>query len=129
LWWKHVSSLKAATNQQNNSAVRYTQSEQALWASLEKAINKNIHTDIQKYLSLWLGHYVQDKQAPLAQSLKVIDNQSLDAAVNALLASRYAKRQNQWQSTELQQILRKMRKSGSIKKQTKHNLSPLYPNS
>jgi hypothetical protein len=129
LWWRHVSSLKTGINQQNNSAVRYTQSEQALWASLEKALNKNMHTDIQKYLALWLGHYIQDKQAPLAKSLKVIDNQPLDAAVNTLLASRYAKQQNEWQSTELHQILRKMRKDGSIKKQTKHNLSPLYPNS
>jgi hypothetical protein len=37
------------------------------------------------------------------------------------------KLQNEWQSAALHQILRKMRKDGSFKVQTKHNLSPLYP--
>ncbi len=127
LWWKHVSILKAATKHKSNSSARNSQSEQFLWKSLEKALNKNVSLDTHKYLPLWLGSYIQDKNVPLAQSLKVIDNQSLNEAVNTLLASRYAKNQSEWQSTELHQILRKMRKNGSIDTHTKHNLSPLYP--
>jgi hypothetical protein len=135
LWWKHVSILNNAPKQNSNSFARNTQSEQSLWKSLEKALNKNDSLDTQKYISLWLGCYVQDKNSPLIQSLKVIDNQSLNEAVNTLLASRYAKNKNEsqralqteWQSTDLHQILRKMRKDGSIDSQKKHNLSPLYP--
>lgn len=127
LWWKQVSTLKTTTKGQSNASVRHTQSEQALWKSLEKALNKNASVDTQKYLSLWLGRYIQDNNAPLEQSLKVINDQHLSAAVNTLLACRYSKHQSEWQSKELQQILRNMRKNGSIKKQTTHNLSPLYP--
>ena len=135
LWWKHVSILKTNTRQKNTSVVRNTQSEQLLWKSLEKALDKNLPLDTQKCLPLWLGTYVLNKNAPLDQSLKIINNQSLNEAVNTLLASRYAKSKNEthkgsqkvWQSTELHQILRKMRKDGNIDTQTKHNLSPLYP--
>jgi hypothetical protein len=127
LWWTHVSRLKTATKGESNSSVRYTQSEQVLWKNLEKALDKSVSVDIQKYLPLWLGHYIQDKNAPLDQSLKVINDNPLSAAVNTLLASRYSKNQSEWQSKELHQILRKMRKNGSIKKQTTRNLSPLYP--
>jgi hypothetical protein len=102
-----------------------------LWQFLEKALNKNDSLDTQKYLTPWLGHYIQDKNALLTQSLQVINNVKLTEDVNSLLASRYAKNQNEsrkeWQSTALHQILRKMRKDGSIKAQTKHNLSTLYP--
>jgi len=127
LWWKHVSLLKAATKHASNSLVRNTQSEQDLWKSLEKALNKNASLDTQKYLPLWLGSYIQDKNSPLEQSLKVINDEHLSEAVNTLLASRYSKNQSVWQSKELHQILRKIRKNGSIEKQTTHNLSPLYP--
>ena len=127
LWWKHASILKAKSKQSTSSSARYTQSEQALWKNLEKALNKNSAQDTQKYLPLWLGSYTQNKNASLAQSLKVIDNQDLNDAVNTLLASRYAKNQNVWQSTELQQILRKTRKNGSIENNQNNDLSPLYP--
>lgn len=129
LWWKHVSKLKAQNKHENHSTVRYNQSEQSLWKSLEKALNNNASLDTQKYLPLWLGSYIQDKNAPLTQSLKVINNPQLTEAVNSLLASRYSKNQSVWQSSELQQILRKMRKKGTIGKQTQHNLSSLYPTS
>jgi hypothetical protein len=98
-----------------------------LWQSLEKALNKNNALDTQKYLALWLGTCIQDKNTPLPQSLKIIDNPALTDAVNTLLASRYAKTQSVWQSKELHQLLRKVRKDGSIKKQSNNNLSPLYP--
>ena len=115
----------------NNSTTGKAQSEQTLWQFLEKALNKKDSLDTQKYLAPWLGHYIQDKNAPLTQSLQVINNIKLTEAVNNLLASRYAKNQNElrkeWQSTALDQILRKMRKDGSNKTQTKHNLSSLYP--
>lgn len=127
LWYKHVSVLKAATKHQSKTPARHTQSEQAVWKSLEKALNKNISVDTQKYLPLWLGCYIQDKNASLEQSLHHIDNHQLTEAVNTLLASRYAKDQSPWQSTELHQILRKMRKNGTIDPHTKNNLSPLYP--
>lgn len=135
LWWKHVSILKTSVKQNNTFGVRNSQSEQSLWQSLEKALNKNQSLDTQKYLPLWLGAIVLNKNAPLDQSLKIIDNPSLNEAVNTLLASRYAKSKNEsnsaaqepWQSTELHQILRKIRKDGSIDTQKKHNLSPLYP--
>jgi hypothetical protein len=131
LWWKHIAMLKAVTDQHNNSFVRNTQSEQSLWKSLELALNKNNSLDTQKYLVLWLGSYIQDKKAPMAQSLKVINHHNLTEAVNNLLASRYSKNRNElqreWQSTELHQILRKMRKNGSIDTHTTNNLSPLYP--
>jgi len=127
LWWKHVSRLKAATKHASPSSVRNTQSEQSLWKYLEKALNKNATLETQKYLPLWLGSYIHDKNASLAQSLKVINNPHLTEAVNSLLESRYSKNQSEWKGTELQQILRKMRKKGSIQKQTQQNLSPLYP--
>lgn len=127
LWWKHVSLLKNASKKTNNSLVRNTQSEQELWKSLEKALNKNTALDTQKYLPLWLGSYIQDKNAPLEQSLKIIDDQQLSEAVNNLLACRYSKNQSEWQSKDLHQILRKLRKNGTIQKQIKHNLSLLYP--
>jgi hypothetical protein len=127
LWYKHVSALKAGTKHQSTAPARNTQSEQALWKSLEKALNKNLSSDAQKYLPLWLGYYIQDKNASLEQSLNHIGNHQLTEAVNTLLASRYAKEQSPWQSTELHQILRKMRKNGTIEPHTKHNLSPLYP--
>jgi hypothetical protein len=137
VWWKHVSILKASSKHESTSSVRNAQSEQSLWQYLEKALNKNDSLDTQKFLALWLGCYLQDKKAPLTQSLKVINNVNLTGAVNTLLASRYAKNksgnesgnklQNEWQSAALHQILRKMRKDGSFKVQTKHNLSPLYP--
>jgi hypothetical protein len=76
---------------------------------------------------LWLGNFIQVKQAPLVHSLKVINNEPLNEAFNTLLASRYAKNQSEWQSTELHQILRNIRKDGNIEKNTKHNLAPLYP--
>ncbi|MFB1000576.1 MAG: BatD family protein, partial [Colwellia sp.] len=60
LWWKHVSILNNAPKQNSNSSARNTQSEQSLWKSLEKALNKNDSLDTQKYISLWLGCYVQD---------------------------------------------------------------------
>jgi hypothetical protein len=126
-WYKHVVALKMANKHLVNSTAKTSQNEQSLWKHLEKALNKNATVDTQKYLALWLGHSIQDKQATLSQSLKVINNQSLNELVNSLLASRYSKNQSEWQSTELHQILRKMRKDGSIGKNTKHNLSPLYP--
>jgi len=127
LWWKHVSRLKAATKLRSNSFARYSQNEQSLWKSLEKALNSNVAIDTQKYLPLWLGIHTQDKNAPLAQSLKVINNHNLTEAVSTLLASRFSKNQSEWQSTELHQILREMRKNGSIETHNKHNLTPLYP--
>ena len=127
LWWKHVSRLKAAAKHESNSSARSTQSEQFLWKSLEKALSKDVPLETQKFLPLWLGRHIQDKNAPLTQSLKVINDPNLTEAVNTLLASRYSKNQCVWQSTELHQILRKMRKNGSIKKDTEHNLLPLYP--
>ena len=127
LWWKHVGLLKSVTKHGGDSLVRKTQSEQDLWKSLEKALNKNMASDTQKYLPLWLGSYINDKNASLEQSLKVINDHHLYEAVNTLLASRYSKNQSTWQSKELHQILRKMRKNGSIQKQTKQNLSLLYP--
>jgi hypothetical protein len=127
LWWKHVGQLKSVTKHGGDSIVRKTQSEQDLWKSLEKALNKNMASDTQKYLPLWLGSYINDKNASLEQSLKVINDHHLYEAVNTLLASRYSKNQSTWQSKELHQILRKMRKTGSIQKQTKQNLSLLYP--
>lgn len=126
-WYKHVMSLKAKTKHTANSPARNAQNEQLLWKNLEKALNKNDSLETQKYLALWLGNFVQDKQAPLAQSLKVIDSQSLNQEVNTFLASRYAKNQSTWESTALHQILRKMRKDGSINQHSKHELSPLYP--
>ncbi len=127
MWWRHVSIIKSSSKQPNNSVVRHTQSEQILWKNLEKALNQNASLDTQKYLPLWLGSYINDKNATLEQSLKVINDTHLSDAVNSLLASRYAKNRSEWQSKELQQILRKMRKKGSIEQQTKRNLSPLYP--
>lgn len=127
LWWKHVSILKASANNKSQSSAQYTQSEQLLWKSLEKSLNKNESLDTQKYLALWLGLYIQDKHASLAQSLTCIDNQQLTEAANTLFASRYSKNQSPWQSTALHQILRIIRKEGSIKKNIKQNLSPLYP--
>jgi len=130
-WWKHVSILKASSKHESNSSVSNTQTEQSLWQCLEKALNKNDSLDAQKYLALWLGCYIQDKKAPLTQSLKVINNINLTEAINTLLASRYAKNKNksqkEWQSATLHQLLRKMRKDGNIKTQTKDSLSPLYP--
>ena len=126
-WYKHVVALKASSKTISHSPARNAQSEQVLWKQLEKALNKNATHDTQKYLALWLGNFIKDKQAPLAQSLKVINNQSLNEAFDTLLASRYAKNQSHWQSTDLHQILRKMRKSGSIETYSEHNLSPLYP--
>jgi hypothetical protein len=126
-WYKHVMSLKAKTKKPAYSPAKNTQNEQLLWKNLEKALNKNASLETQKYLALWLGSFVQDKQAPLAQSLKVINSQSLNQEVNTFLASRYAKNQSSWESTALHQILRKMRKDGSINQHSKHELSPLYP--
>ncbi|WP_354667895.1 BatD family protein [Paraglaciecola arctica] len=127
MWWRQVWLLKSATQQSNQSVVRNTQSEQLLWKNLEKALNKNAAADTQKSLALWLGNYINDKNVSLEHSLKVIDDAMLSKAVNTLLAARFSKNQSEWQSKELQQILRKMRKKGSIKKQTQQNLSPLYP--
>jgi hypothetical protein len=120
-------SLKAKTKKPAYSPAKNTQNEQLLWKNLEKALNKNASIETQKYLALWLGNFVQDKQAPLAQSLKVIDSQSLNREVNTFLASRYSKNQSSWESTALHQILRKMRKDGNINQHSKHELSPLYP--
>lgn len=127
LWWRHVSLLKAATKQANNTLVRHTQSEQSLWKNLEKSLNQSDAHATQKYLAQWLGSYLQDTNASLEQSLKVIGDHELSEAVDLLLASRYSKNQREWHGKELQQILRKMRKKGSIQKQKEHNLSPLYP--
>jgi hypothetical protein len=126
-WYKHVVALKASSKTVSHAPARNAQSEQVLWKHLEKALNKNATHDTQKHLALWLGNFIKDKQAPLAQSLNVINNQSLNEAFDTLLASRYAKNQSHWQSTDLHQILRKMRKSGSIETHSEHNLSPLYP--
>ena len=127
LWWKHVSKLKATLKPKSDSSVNYMQNEQKLWKALEYALNKNQHNDTQKYLALWLGINLQDKKVPLIKSLTSINNPALSAAVNDLLATQYSKNQSQWQSTELHQILRKIRKEGTIQKQTKQNLPPLYP--
>jgi hypothetical protein len=126
-WYKHVMLLKAKTKHPAYSPARNTQNEQLLWKNLEKALNKNASLETQKCLALWLGNFVQDKQAPLAESLKVINNQSLNQEVNTFLASRYSKNQSSWESTALHQILRKMRKDGNINQHSKHELSPLYP--
>jgi len=126
-WYKHVVAIKAATKHAGNSLARNTLNEQSLWKSLEKALNKDAPLETQNYLALWLGNCIQDKQAPLAQSLKTIENQALNEAVNSLLASRYSKNQSEWQGAKLHQILRKLRKDGSIEKHSKRNLSPLYP--
>jgi hypothetical protein len=126
-WYKHVVSLKTSTKYTENSPTINAQDEQSLWKDLEKALNKNAPFETQKYLALWLGNFINNKQAPLAHSLEVMDNQSLTEAFETLLASRYAKNQSPWQSTQLHQILRNIRKDGSIKKHTKQNLSPLYP--
>jgi hypothetical protein len=127
LWYKHVSVLKAPNKSATYSTVTNIQDEQSLWKSLENALNENAALETQKYLALWLGNITQDKQAPLAQSLKVINNESLYEAFNVLLASRYAKNRSEWQSKELHQILCKIRKNGNIDKETRYNLSPLYP--
>ena len=127
LWYKHVSVLKAANKSARYSAVTNMQDEQSLWKSLEKALNENAALETQKYLALWLGNIIQDKQAPLAQSLKVINNESLNEAFNVLLASRYAQNRSEWQSKDLHHILRKIRKDGNIERKTRYNLSPLYP--
>jgi hypothetical protein len=127
LWYKHVSVLKAPNKSATYSSLTNIQDEQFLWKSLEKALNENAALETQKYLALWLGNITQDKQAPMGQSLKAINNESLSEAFNVLLASRYAKNHSEWQSKELHQILRKIRKDGNIDKKTRYNLSPLYP--
>jgi hypothetical protein len=127
LWYKHVSVLKAPNKSATYSSLTNIQDEQFLWKSLEKALNENAALETQKYLALWLGNITQDKQAPMGQSLKAINNESLSQAFNVLLASRYAKNHSEWQSKELHQILRKIRKDGNIDKKTRYNLSPLYP--
>jgi hypothetical protein len=126
-WYKHVSALKATTKSSRYSTVMDSHNEQSLWKHLEKALNENAALETQKYLALWLSNVIQVKQASLAQSLKVINNESLNEAFNILLASRYAKDQREWQSKELHQILRKIRKDGNIETHTRHDLSPLYP--
>jgi hypothetical protein len=127
LWYKHVSALKVLIKPANYLTTMTPQDEQSLWANLEKALSRNATLETQKYLTLWLGNFIQVKQAPLVHSLKVINNEPLNEAFNTLLASRYAKNQSEWQSTELHQILRNIRKDGNIEKNTKHNLAPLYP--
>jgi hypothetical protein len=127
LWYKHVSVLKAPNKSATYSTVTNIHNEQSLWKSLEKALNENAALETQKYLALWLGSITQDKQAPLTQSLKAINNKSLYEAFNALLASRYARKRSEWQSKELHQILREIRKDGNINTETKYDLSPLYP--
>lgn len=127
LWYRHVSVLKAPNKSATYSTVTNIQDEQSLWKSLEKALNENAALETQKYLALWLGNITQDKQAPLAQSLKVINNESLYEAFNVLLASRYAKNRSEWQSKELHQILCKIRKDGKVVIKTRYNLLPLYP--
>lgn len=129
LWWKHVSILKAATKPEGNSSVKNAQSEQSLWKALEKSLNNNSSSETRKYLPMWLASSLQNNSSSLSQSLKSIDNSQLSEAVNILLTSRYAKNQTPWQSKDLHQILRMMRKNGIITKQTKHKLSPLYPTS
>lgn len=126
-WYRHVSVLKTVIKPVIYSTTMDPQDEQSLWINLEKALQNNVTIETQRYLTLWLGNFVEEQQAPLAQSLKTINNKSLNEAYNILLASRYAKNQSEWQSTQLHQILRNIRKDGSIKKNTKHNLSPLYP--
>ena len=126
-WYKHVSALKAIIKTESHTTTMNPRDEQSLWTNLEKSLNENATVETQKYLALWLGNFIQDKQSPLTQSLHVINNKSLNEAFDILLASRYAKNQSKWQSTELHQILRKIRKDGSIKKCTKHKLLPLYP--
>jgi len=103
------------------------QNEQSIWKNLEKALDSNSSLDTLKYLTLWLADPIQGQQATLAQSLKCIENKALIEAVNTLLASRYSKSHGEWQSTALHQILRKLRKEGNVAKKTKHDLSPLYP--
>jgi hypothetical protein len=126
-WYRHVIALKATARYISHSPNRNMQNEQSIWKNLEKALNSNSPVDTLKHLALWIADSIQDKEATLAQSLKCIDNQALNEAVNTLLASRYSKDQSEWQSTALHQILRKLRKEGNVAKKTKHDLPPLYP--
>ena len=126
-WYRHVNALKATTRHVSQSPNKNIQNKQSIWKNLEKALDSNSPVDTLKYLALWLADSIQDKEATLAESLKCIDNQALNEAVNTLLASRYSKNQSEWQSTALHQILRKLRKEGNVAKKTKHDLSPLYP--
>ena len=126
-WYRHVNALKATTRHVSHSPNRNIQNKQSIWKNLEKALDSNSPVDTLKHLALWLADSIQDKETTLAESLKCIDNQALNEAVNTLLASRYSKNQSEWQSTALHQILRKLRKEGNVAKKTKHDLSPLYP--
>ncbi len=126
-WWKHVALLKGKQKPLRPSSVRTTQSEKELWNKLEKALNQAQPQEILTFLTPWLGNLIEHKNATLDFSLAFIKDETLNQAVNNLLAARYSRQQNTWQSTELHSLLRKIRKAWLQKNISVSTLTPLYP--
>nr|WP_268820554.1 BatD family protein [Paraglaciecola sp. G1-23] len=126
-WWKHATSFKGK-RQSKPSTVRTSDNEKTAWKALEKSLNTGRAQDIHNQLTTWLAHLTKDKNATLEQNLKRVNNPVLTQHIDELLAARYAKSQASWQSTELHQVLREVRKSWSQQDKASSSLQPLYPN-
>jgi hypothetical protein len=126
-WRLHVLFINKRLAQHKPSQVRTTDTEKALWKSLEKALNKNQPGDIINQLTPWLGQITSNKQASLEQSLQGLQDNELNQQIDKLLSTRYAKHSESWKSTELHRILRNIRKRTLRPSQASASLQPLYP--
>jgi hypothetical protein len=127
VWWKHVTTIKRNPLTPKPSQLRTTESEKNNWNALEKALNKAQPQEIHNLLGKWLGSLTENPQATLEQSLRQLNNAKLNQQIDLLLATRYAKSQTNWQSSELHNVLRDIRKSWSQQNNAASSLQPLYP--
>jgi hypothetical protein len=126
-WRWHIVRLKKALAPITPVLARISLNEQKLWAELEKALNKQNIQGVQSTLCQWLAVLTKQKNGTLESSLVILNNPGLELAITRLLASRYGQQKNQWQSEELHQMLRKLRKQWLTSDRDGATLATLYP--
>jgi hypothetical protein len=117
-------SSPCTTKQQKSSP---DQKERVLWDTLSQHLSTHSADAIAGALLVWLNHVSVSHDATLSSAIARINDRRLKELVDQMMHSRYAKQSSQWQSTELAQHLRILRKQKLSDQQSQSPLAELYP--
>lgn len=117
-------SSPGTTKQQKSSP---DQKERVLWDTLSQHLSTHLADAIAGALLVWLNHVSVSHDATLSSAIARINDRRLKELVDQMMHSRYAKQSSQWQSTELTQHLRILRKQKLSDQQSQSPLAELYP--
>ena len=104
-------------------------SEKQAWKNLELALTQNNQANITPALIHWLQIRFEMPQANLSALQTHINQPQLNTEINQLFAHRFGSSQEQWNTTALHQILKKIRANNHTTQANTNALEPLYPKS